>query len=166
MPAPLLLFAVTWGGLAPEQALERALDAVEPPPAMRAAFRATLASGDAIRRIEYDPYAPAAEQFKITMSYGDNKELDAVVEGWKEERQADVRIFADDLRESLGDAHIAGQGDAMEIDFRHKVSANDGPLDKEFSAHMVGKLTLDPITGYLSQVQYNIERPVTLEDGT
>lgn len=166
MPASLLLFAVTWGGLSPEQALERALDAVEPPPAMRAAFRATLASGNAVRRIEYDPYAPSAEQFKITMSYGDDEELDAVVQGWKDERQADCRIFADDLRQSLGEARLAGQAEAMAIDFRHRVSANDGPLDKEFSSRMVGRLTLDTATGYLSQVQYNIERPVKLDDGT
>jgi len=166
MPASLLLFAVTWGGLSPEQALERALDAVEPPPALRATFRATLVSGNAVRRIEFDPYAPRAEQFKITMQYGEDKELDAVVQGWKDEGQADVRIFADDLRESLSDAHLAGQGDAMEVDFRHKVSANDSPLDKEFSSRMVGRLTLDPTNGYLAQVQYNIEKPVRLEDGT
>ncbi|MEY4784145.1 MAG: hypothetical protein RIR41_2080, partial [Pseudomonadota bacterium] len=55
MPAALL-FAITWAGLAPDQALERALDAVEPPPAMRAAFQATLTSGNAVRRIEFDPY--------------------------------------------------------------------------------------------------------------
>jgi hypothetical protein len=166
MPASLLLFGVIWGGLSPEQALERALDAVEPPPAMRAAFRATLASGAAVRRIEYDPYAPPAERFKITMVYGEDEELDAVVQGWKEEGQADVRIFADDLRQSLGEARLVGHGEAMAIDFRHKVSANDGPLDKEFSARMVGRLSLDADTGYLSQVQYNIERPVRLEDGT
>jgi hypothetical protein len=166
MPASLLLFAVTWGGLPPEQALDRALDAVEPPPALRATFRATLVSGNAVRRIEYDPYAPAAEQFKITMIYGEDEELDAVVQGWKDERQADVRLFADDLRVSLSDARLAGQGDAMAIDFRHRVSANDGPLDKEFSSRMVGRLTLDTATGYLTQVQYNIERPVKLDDGT
>jgi hypothetical protein len=166
MPASLLLFAVTWGGLSPEQALERALDAVEPPPALRATFRATLASGNAVRRIEYDPYAPAAERFKITMVYGEDEELDAVVQGWKEEGQADARIFADDLRQSLGEARLVGQGEGMAIDFRHKVSANDGPLDKEFSSRMVGRLTLNPSNGYLSQVQYNIERPVRLDDGT
>lgn len=165
MPASLLLFAVTWGGLTPEQALERALDAVEPPPAMRAAFRATLASANAVRRIEYDPYA-TTEKFRITMAYGEDPELDAVVQGWKDEGQADARIFADDLRLSLSDARLAGRGEAMAIDFRHRVSANDGPLDKEFSSRMVGRLTLDPANGYLSQVQYNIERPVKLDDGT
>ena len=29
-------------------------------------------------------------------------------DGWREERQADIRIFADDLRFSLGDARVAG----------------------------------------------------------
>ena len=63
MPA-FLLFAVTWAGLAPEQALERALDAAEPPAALRAAFHATLTAGNAIRRIEFDPYADPATRFR------------------------------------------------------------------------------------------------------
>jgi hypothetical protein len=166
MPASLLLFAVTWGGLSPEAALERALDAVEPPPALRATFRATLVSGNAVRRIEFDPYAPADEQFKVTMVYGEDEELDAVVQGWKEEGQADCRLFADDLPVSLGDARLSDQGQTMAISFRHKVSANDGPLDREFSSRMVGKLSLDPGNGYLSRVEYSIEKPVRLEDGT
>jgi hypothetical protein len=166
MPASVLLFAVTWGGLSPEAALERALDAVEPPPALRATFRATLASGHAVRRIEYDPYAPAGEQFKVTMAYGEDEELDAVVQGWKDERQADCRIFADDLRASLDEARLIDQGQSMAISFRHKVSANDGPLDAEFSSRMIGRLSLDPANGYLSRVEYSIEKPVKLDDGT
>ncbi len=165
MPA-FLLFAVTWGGLPPEQALERALDAVEPPPAMRAAFHATVTSGNAVRRVEYDPYAPTGQQFRVTMSHGDNEELDAVVQGWQQEGQADARLFADDLRLSLAEARIAGTGDTMTINFRHRVSGNDSPLDAEFSSKMVGRLSLDPGNGYLSRVEYDIERPVKLEDGT
>jgi hypothetical protein len=166
MSASLLLMAVTWGGLAPEVALERALDAVEPPPALRAAFRARLVSGKAVRQIEYDPYAAPGEQFKITMTYGEDEELDAVVQGWKDEGQADCRLFADDLRESLGEARITDQADVMAISFRHKVSANDGPIDREFSARMTGQLSLNPGNGYLSQVAYNIDKPVKLDDGT
>jgi hypothetical protein len=166
MPASVLLFAVTWGGLSPETALERALDAVEPPPALRATFRATLASGNAVRRIEYDPYAPAGEEFKVTMAYGEDEELDAVVQGWKDEGQADCRIFADDLRPSLGEARLVDQGQTMAISFRHKVSANDGPIDREFSSRMTGRLSLDPNNGYLSRVEYSIEKPVKLDDGT
>jgi hypothetical protein len=166
MSASLLLFAVTWGGLSPEAALERALDAVEPPPALRATFRATLASGKAVRRIEYDPYAPTGQQFKVTLAQGEDEELDAVVQGWKDEGQADCRIFADDLRPSLDEARLTDNGQSMAISFRHKVSANDGPLDREFSSRMVGRLSLDPENGYLSRVEYNIEKPVKLEDGT
>jgi hypothetical protein len=164
MPS-FLLFAVTWGGLPPEQALERALDAAEPPPAMRAAFHATLTAGSAVRRIEYDPYAETGEKFRLTFSHGDNEELDAVVLGWRDEGQADGRLFADDLRPSLGDARIAGAADSMAVSFRHRVSKNDGPFDQQFSASMVGRLQLDPKTGYLSQVEYAIDRPVTLDDG-
>jgi hypothetical protein len=165
MPS-FLFFAVTWAGMAPEQALERALDAAEPPPAMRAAFHATLTAGNAIRRIEYDPYADnPGQQFKVTYSYGDNDELDAVVEGWRDDGQADSRLFADDLRLSLADARIAGPAESMAVSFRHRMSNNDGPVDQEFSANMAGRLQLDPATGYLSQIDYNIDRPVKLDDG-
>jgi hypothetical protein len=164
--ASLLLFAVTWGGLTPEQAVERALDAAEPPPAMRAAFHATLTSEKATRRVEYDPYADGADKFRITLRSGDDEELDAVVQGWKEERCPDCRLFADDLRLSLDQARITGNGDTMAISFKHRVSANDGPLDAEFSSRMVGRMMLSPKNGYLQQIEYDIERPVKLEDGT
>jgi hypothetical protein len=166
MSASLFLFAVTFNGLPPEQALERALDAVEPPPAMRATFRATLVSGAAVRRVEYDPYAAPGEQFKVTMQYGEDEELDAVVAGWRDEGQADARLFADDLRVSLGEARVSAYGAGMSIDFRHQISANDGPVDAQISSRMAGRLTLDPANGYLSQVQYHIVKPVKLEDGT
>jgi hypothetical protein len=161
-----LLFAITWAGLSPEQALERALDAVEAPAAMRAAFHATLTSGTAVRRIEYDPYAAATERFRLTYSHGANEELDAVVEAWRAEKQADTRLFADDLRLSLADARIAGSPEAMSVSFRHRMSLNDGPLDATFSTNMSGRLQLDQKTGYVSRIDYAIEKPVKLEDGT
>ena len=164
MPA-FLLFAVTWAGLAPEQALERALQAAEPPGALRAAFHATLTSGNAVRRIEFDPYAEPALRFRVTLSQGSNEELDAVVQGWREEGQADSRLFADDLRVSLGDARIAGAADSMAVSFRHKMSVNDGPIDAEFSARMIGRLQLNPANGYLQTIAYDIERPVKLDNG-
>lgn len=165
MPAALF-FAVTWAGLAPDQALERALDAVEPPPAMRAAFQATLTSGNAVRRIEFDPYADPDKRFKVTYSYGSNDELDAVVSGWREEKQADSRLFADDLRQSLAEARIAGAPETMAVSFRHKMSLNDGPLDAEFSTGMKGVMQLDQTSGYVSRIDYQLEKPVTLDDGT
>jgi hypothetical protein len=165
MPASLL-FAVTWAGLPPTQALERALDAVEPPPAMRAAFHATLTSGNAVRRIEYDPYIETGDKFRITYSWGTNDELDAVVEGWKAEKQADSRLFADDLRASLAEAHIAGAPDSMAVAFKHRMSLNDGPLDAEFSTGMSGRMQLDLKTGYVAEIDYRIDRPITLDDGT
>jgi hypothetical protein len=166
MSVSTLLFAITWGNLSPEAALERALDAVEPPAALRAAFQATLVSGNAVRRITYDPYALADEQFKVVVEYGKDEELDAVVRGWREERQADVRIFADDLRASLGDARVSAYGDALVIDFRHQISPNDGPVDAQLSARMKGRLTLNQTNGYLARVQYAIDKPVKLDGGT
>lgn len=164
MPASLL-FAVLWAGLAPEQALERALDAVEAPTALRAAFHATLTSGNAVRRIEFDPYAEG-EKFRVTYKWGGDEELDAVVDGWRAEVQADSRLFADDLRLSLADARIWGQPEQMTVSFRHRMSVNDGPIDATFSARMAGKLQLDQKSGYVSRIEYAIESPVMMEDGT
>lgn len=166
MPA-WLFFAVLWAGLPPEQALERALDAAEPPPALRAAFNATLTSGNATRMVQFDPYAAAGQpKFKLTYRTGDNEELDAVVQGWMEEPDPDSRLFADDLRLSLGEARIAGTEDSMAVSFRHRMSVNDGPIDEPFSARMTGKMQLDRASGYVQRIDYRIESPVTLEDGT
>ena len=165
MPA-WLFFAVLWAGLPPEQALERALDAAEPPPALRAAFNATLTSGNATRMIQFDPYAEGAARFKLTYYHGDNEELDAVVKGWMDETDPDSRLFAEDLRLSLGDAHIAGVPESMAVSFRHRMSMNDGPVDEQFSARMSGQLQLDKRTGYVSRIEYKIDSPVKLDDGT
>ncbi len=165
MAASLLLWAVTLGST-PEQALERALEAVEPPPALRAAFRATLVSDKAVRRIEFDPYAPTDQQFRITMRQGLDEELDAVVEGWRQEGQADVRLFADDLRESLGEARLIGRGGTLAIEFRHQISPNDGAVDALISSQMRGQLTFDDVDGFLSRIDYAIVQPVKLEDGS
>ena len=53
MPA-FLLFAVTWAGLSPEQALERALDAAEPPGALRAAYGNDPHGAMAFMRLKID----------------------------------------------------------------------------------------------------------------
>lgn len=165
MPA-WLFFAVLWAGLPPEQALERALDAAEPPPALRAAFNATLTSGNATRMIQFDPYAEGVNRFKLTYYHGDNEELDAVVKGWMDETDPDSRLFAEDLRLSLGDARIAGTEDSMAVSFRHRMSMNDGPIDEQFSARMSGLLQLDKRNGHVSRIQYQIDSPVKLDNGT
>ncbi len=165
MAISLLLIAVTLG-MTPEQALDRALDAVEPPPAMRAAFRATLSSGQAVRRIEFDPYAAPGEQFRVTHSQGSDQELDSIVDGWRAEGQADVRLFADDLRQSLADARVSRLGDGLAIDFNHQISSNDGALDQMISSRVRGRMTLSPETGRISQVVYAIDRPLRFDDGS
>lgn len=164
MAVSIILAAITL--LPPQQALDRALDAVEPPPALRAAFRATLSSEKAVRRIEYDPYGEPGSQFRITLKQGKDEELDAIVEGWRAERQADVRLFADDLRESLGEARAQQQGQGLLISFRHQISPNDGPVDAMISSQMTGQLSFDEKTGFLTAINYSIERPVKLDDGT
>ncbi len=165
MAASLLLFAVSLG-MTPAQALDTALSAVEPPPALRAAFRATLTTGAATREIEFDPYAPPDQQFRITSSIGVDEELDQVVADWKSEGQADVRLFADDLRASLGEATVVDQGPSLSIAFRHHIRPNDGPVDVAINSQMIGDMTLDAETGHLQEINYCIERPIKLQNGT
>lgn len=167
MAVSFLLLALQ-AGMAPQQALEAALEAVEPPPALRAAFRATLTSGSAVRQIEYDPYADG-EQFRVTLVQGEDKELDQVVADWKAEKQADVRIFADDLRSCLAEARLVpptlGPSEGLQITFKHNIRPKDGPVDVAISSEMIGDMTLDETTGHLQQINYAIERPVKLSDG-
>jgi hypothetical protein len=165
MSFSLLLLAVTLG-LTPEQALDRALDAVEPPPALRAAFRATVSSGQAVRRIEFDPYAAAGQQFRVTHSEGNDEELDAIVDGWRDEGQADVRLFADDLRQSVANARVSRLGEGLAVDFNHQISANDGALDQMISSRVRGRMMLDTQTGRISQVVYAIDKPLRFDDGS
>jgi hypothetical protein len=164
MAASLLLFAVSLG-LSPTQALETALQAVEPHPALRAAFRATLTSGSAVRQIEYDPYADPGRQFRITNSIGKDEELDQVVNDWSAERQADVRLFADGLRMSLADARVVPEEQGLSIAFRHQIRPNDGPVDRAISSQMIGDMTLDTAS-HLQEINYAIERPIKLSNGT
>ncbi len=165
MPVSHILFAVTLGGQAGE-VLDAALDAVEPPPALRAAFRATLSSDRAVRRIEYDPYAQKDQQFRVTMRQGEDPELDIIVDAWRQERQADTRLFADNLRQSLGEGQYVDSSDgAFAVEFKHRISPVDGPVDRLISTRMTGRLMLDSQTHHLTQLVYAIDKPVRLEGG-
>lgn len=146
--------------------LARALDLVEPPPALRADFTATIASETAFRRIAYDHAGANGERFRIVARSGHDEELDAIVAGWRAESQADVRLFADDLRMSLGAARIVQRGGEQVLEFQHQISPNDGPVDAIVSSRMVGEIALDPGTGRLRQMDYRIVKPVRLDDGT
>lgn len=152
--------------LSPQQALDRALQASEPAPALRAAFRATLSTDKGSRRVEFDPYAEAGKQFVVAMSSGRDEELDAVVADWASERQADARIFADDLRASLGEARVTAKSTGWGLEFRRKILPKDGPVDRAITSVMKGELSLDPQGEHLSRVTYRIEKPIRLEDGT
>ena len=160
-----LAVAVTLSGQAGAM-LDTALDAVEPPPALRATFRATLSSDKATRRIEYDPYAAKADRFRVTFRSGDDEELDAVVAGWRDEGQADARLFADNLRQNLGEGNYEQpQGGAVAVEFKHKISPIDGPVDRMISAQMTGRLTVDPATSHMKQLVYSINKPIKIEGG-
>ena len=146
--------------------VSRALDRVEPAPALRARFEATVASGRAYRTFVFDPYSQVASKFTITASAGDDEELDAIVQAWRAEEQADARLFADDLRDSLGEARAKPNAAGWAVEFRHRISPNDGPVDALVSSKMVGELALDPRSGNLTEVHYRIVKPIQLEDGT
>ncbi len=142
-----------------------ALERVEPPPGLRASFEATVSSGGAYRTIRYDPFVLTGSKFTVTRKMGSNEELDAIVAGWRAEGQADARLFADDLRLSLGEARWAQRGNDWAVEFRHRISPNDGPVDAVVSSRMVGELSLTPTNDQLRRVDYRIVKPIKLEGG-
>lgn len=148
------------------ESLAAALDLVEPPPALRAQFKATLSSQTAQRTIVFNPNTENGPEFRVISGFGRDEELDAIVDGWRAERQADVRLFADDLRLSLGAAKVLNREGQALLEFRHRISPNDGPVDAIVSSRMVGEMALDPQSGRLRHVDYRIIRPVRLDDGT
>ncbi len=151
--------------LSPIEMLNNALLDAEPLPSMRAAFRASVTSAGAVREIEYDPLQPPHRRFRISKRVGEDEELDAIVNDWAREAQPDVRLFADDLRSSLGQGEIVQTATGWDVAFQHKLSSNDGPVDAILSQSMVGGLTLDAQTGNLSRLEYSINAPFKTPEG-
>ena len=149
----------------PSQQLDRALSSADPAPALRAAFRATVSSGNAVRQIEFDPLQGAAGQFRLLSEYGEDTELDSIVNDWAAEPQPDVRLFADDLRPSLGRGRIVQEGDWWRAEFKHRLSSNDDDIDAMVSNNMRGNLVLDRKTGMLSKLEYRLIKPIRTSDG-
>ena len=160
-----LYFAAMGAQAASGNAVEVVLAEVEPPPSMRAAFRATISSRGAVREIEYDPFKPAEARFVVHNSFGEDEELDQIVLDWSAEHQPDVRLFADDLRESIGAGQIAKEHDQWRIQFEHRLSANDGPVDALVSQQMVGAISFDEAEGALKSLTYRIKSPFRTPDG-
>lgn len=150
---------------APLNVVETALADADPPPSLRAAFRATVISQRGLRRFEFDPMKPEGARFRLIERRGDDPELDRIVDDWAIEPQPDVRLFADDLRESLGAGRIERDQTGWRVSFAHRLSENDGPLDAMVSQQMVGALTLDPVTSRLSHLTYQIREPFRTPDG-
>lgn len=153
------------GSADPQAALDAALRDAEPAPALRAAFRATISSAGAVRQIEYDPLQEPSKRFSLVTQYGEDTELDSIVSDWAHEAQPDVRLFADDLRSSLGAGWIQPDAAGWRVTFQHRLSSNDGPLDAMVSQRMEGGLKLDPETGALAQLEYRIREPFRTPDG-
>ncbi len=151
--------------LTPLETLNIALFDAEPMPSMRAAFRASVKSEGAIRELEFDPLKPPNQRFRIVRRLGDDRELDAIVGDWAKEAQPDVRLFADDLRSSLGRGHIEQTSNGWSVQFEHKLSNNDGPIDAIVSQKMLGGLHLDAGTGLISKLEYSINKPFKTPEG-
>jgi hypothetical protein len=162
---PFALLALALDVAAAETLLQAALERIEPPPALRASFQATITGDGAMRQIAFDPYQAPGERFKVTAARGSSEILDAVVNDWRSEGQADARLFADALRMSLSDVRLAGDAQGWAVQFRHKITPMDGPVDKLIAPRMVGRLDLDEIKGQIRRIDYRIEKPVKLEDG-
>jgi hypothetical protein len=151
--------------VSPLEILNVALHDAEPPPSMRAAFRARISSASAERLIEYDPLQPRGKRFRLAKKVGEDAELDTIVLNWGKEAQPDVRLFADDLRSSLGQGRMLQTPQGWQVQFQHKLSSNDGPVDAALSQRMEGSLTLDTQSGLLSKLEYQVNSAFKTSDG-
>ena len=144
----------------PRTAIENALFDATPPPSLRAAFRASISSENGYRRIEFDPMRDAQNRFRILSSVGNDEELDNIVSDWAREQQPDVRLFADDLRDSVGQGEIHSSGSDWMLNFQYKLSGNDGAIDKMVSGNMFGQLVVDAADQKLLTLDYSISKPI------
>tara|TARA_Y100000780_G_C13560305_1_gene368838 strand:- start:90 stop:836 length:747 start_codon:yes stop_codon:yes gene_type:complete len=162
------LWAIAANGTAGLDAsqVEAALKDAEPAPALRAAFRATLTSEKAVRQIEFDPLGAPGQRFTVNAPFGDDPELDRIVYDWSQEAQPDVRLYADDLRASMGRGTVKQSQTGWNISFTHKLSDNDGPMDAMVSQQMQGSMFLNAASGHLERLTYRIREPFRTEDGS
>lgn len=146
--------------------LDPALSSAEPPASIRAAFTIQLTDGQAYRQVRFDPRLAEKDRWQVAKSEGKSDGLDRAVENWGSEAAPDGRLFADDLRASMGKIVEAEDlGAAWRVHFRHLPSDNDGPLDVWAADHLVAYAWLEPVSAQLLRVEYIAPEPFDAPEG-
>ncbi|MAN45536.1 MAG: hypothetical protein CMF04_04935 [Hyphomonas sp.] len=159
----LLTSFIMMTGAAP---LDEALSATEAPRTLRAAFTVELRSQNASRIYNYDPRRDMGERWQVVSWQGDDDELEEVARNWASEAAPDGRLFADDLRASMGrDVQVDDMGHAWRIAFRHHPSQNDGEFDVWAAERLQATAWLDPVGERFLRIDYHLPQPVAGPEG-
>ncbi len=149
-----------------EGPMHAALGATEAPPTLRAAFTVELRSEAARQVIEYDPRRPPASRWQVLAREGNDPELDAVAANWAADPSPDARLFADDLRASLGrSVEVDTDGAAWRLAFRHQPNQNDTEYDIWAANRLRATAWLDPVGERFVKIDYELPRPVSGPSG-
>lgn len=149
-----------------EGPMHAALGATEAPPTLRAAFTVELKSADARQVIDYDPRRPLRDRWQVVSREGSDKELDAVADNWAADPSPDARLFADDLRASLGGSvEVDTDGPAWKLAFRHHPNQNDTEYDIWAANRLRATAWLDPVGERFLKIDYDLPRPVSGPSG-
>ncbi len=150
-----------------EGPMHAALAATEAPPTLRAAFTVELRSAQARQVAEYDPRRPLPERWQVTLREGDDPELDAVAANWAADPSPDARLFADDLRASLGrSVTVDTEGAAWRLAFRHQPNRNDTEFDIWAADRLQATAWLDPVGERFLKIDYDLPGPVAGPSGS
>lgn len=145
-----------------EGPMHAALGATEAPPTLRAAFTVELRSAMAQQVVEYDPRRPLQDRWRVIIREGEDPELDAVAANWAADPSPDARLFADDLRSSLGrSVEVNTDGPAWRLSFQHQPNQNDTEFDVWAANRLRATAWLDPVGERFLQIDYKLPRPVS-----
>ncbi|MEM1087973.1 MAG: hypothetical protein AAGH90_09590, partial [Pseudomonadota bacterium] len=146
--------------------MDRALQATEAPPTLRAAFTVELRSERAERIYQYDPRLGQDERWQLVSARGEDGALDDAGAAWGAELAPDGRLFPDDLRASLGTmVEVEDLGSAWRLRFDHAPSDNDSELDAWAVRQLNAEAWVEPEEGAFIRLDYSLPKPVRGPDG-
>jgi len=162
----LLAILATFIMLTGSGPLDEALTATETPRTLRAAFTVELQSQHASRVYSFDPRREETERWQVLSWQGEDDELEDVAANWAAEAAPDGRLFADDLRASIGqEVSVEDMGHAWRVSFRHHPSRNDGEFDVWAAERLQATAWLDPVGERFLRIDYHLPSAISGPEG-
>lgn len=144
-----------------------ALEALEAPETLRAAFTVRLESDWAERVYSFDPRLPEAERWQVVSGEGDDDDLDRIAAAWGGAEAPDQRLFLRSLAGGVGkQVDVSDLGKAWRMQFDHIPRAMTyGVLDAEPTTPIEAELWLKPGMRRFMRFDFSLPQPVTTPDG-